>query len=68
MVGVMMVVMEHQEINLVVEAVVLVVLVIQVLRVELVFNFQPHLEIQMDSNMITTQTTHLDLVQLLVGL
>ena len=62
----MRVVMDNQQTKLVVEVVVPVVLVIQTLLVELVFNFQPHLEIQVDFNMITTQIIHLDLVQLLV--
>tara|TARA_Y100000004_G_scaffold65478_1_gene73504 strand:+ start:97 stop:303 length:207 start_codon:yes stop_codon:yes gene_type:complete len=66
MVGVILVVLEHQVMQLAVEAVVPLLLVIQVLEGERVFNFQPHLEIQMDSNMINSQIIHTDLVHLLV--
>ena len=60
--------MHNQQIKLVVEVVALAMEVVQVLKVVMVFNYHLHLEIQMDSNMITSQITHLDLVQLLVGL
>tara|TARA_Y100000004_G_scaffold66176_1_gene74224 strand:+ start:97 stop:303 length:207 start_codon:yes stop_codon:yes gene_type:complete len=65
--GDIQVVLEHQVMQLAVEAVVLEVLVLHILLVELVFNFQLHLEIQMDSNMITSQIIHLDPAELLVG-
>jgi hypothetical protein len=57
-----------QQTNLVAVVVALVVLVIQVLKVEQVFSYQQYSGIQMDSNMIIIQTIHLDLVHLLVGL
>ena len=56
----------YQQTELAVAAVALVMEVVQVLKVVMVFNFQPHLEIQMDSNMTTSQIIRLDPVELLV--
>ena len=58
----------NQETKLAAVVVVQVMEVVQVLKVVMVFNFQPHLEIQMDSSMITSQIIRLDPVELLVGL
>ena len=57
-----------QQTKLVVAVVALVMEVVQVLKVVMVFNCHLHSEIQMDTDMITSQIIHLDPVELLVGM